>query len=190
MLALIAFAACNVIVVAQEPIRAAPTVPMPSAQHADAVATRFLEARNAHLVAGPTPAAAAEAMASAALAAAADAVPALTARESKTLEVLASRRAGLSAVGVGYDAARTQVTVRRRMRVGATVVARVNERTEFDYTRVHGDEPHFMAHSVDRDFTFERSGDRWLLAHVALTNPGHIPPENEVDAAESPTTDH
>jgi hypothetical protein len=67
--------------------------------------------------------------------------------------------------------------------VGATLIARINEKTELDYVKVRGDEPPTTAFSVDRDFTFERSGQNWVLADVTMASSDDVLPVNEVGTA-------
>lgn len=151
----------------------------PAAGYVDAVATRFLENRNAHLVAGTATPVAVAAMAS-------DLTAELSVRESKTLEGLKGRRDRLATLGERYSAARTQATVVSTRQAGDAYVALVNERTELDYTKVHGDEPPFTAFSVDRDFRFVLSGSQWVVAEVVVTDENGVPPINEVDGFQVP----
>lgn len=149
----------------------------PSKEYLDGVATRFIQSRNAQLLTRPASAASAAAAASAA-----DATPRLVAREMARLTELRSRRDRLSAAGERYSAARTDATVLSTRQAGDSLVVRAREVTELDYVKVRGSEPALTAFSVDREFTFTRSGSRWLLADVTLAGGQGLAPVNEVVA--------
>ncbi|MEO6503815.1 MAG: amidase domain-containing protein [Jatrophihabitantaceae bacterium] len=153
---------------------AAAAVDAPSAQLLHGTATKFLNGRNAELVTGS--------LKSKATTMSVEETTSLQSRESKHKHALKDRRKKLSALGERYNAARTEATVLSTRMVGAKLIARVNEKTEFDYEKIRGDEPPFTAFSVDRDFTYERSGKKWVLADVTMAESDGIPPVNEVSA--------
>lgn len=137
------------------------------------LADRYLEVRNSQLVTG-APAAGPEPDRQS---------PGFAARENVELAELRARRARLSASGERYTAARTDVTVLGTSVVGDELVARIQERTELDYARVHGDEPAYTAFVSNHVFTLRHVGGQWLLDDVALEDPAAVPPVNEVIGA-------
>jgi hypothetical protein len=165
------------------PAKAA-AIEKPSAQLLHGTATKFLNGRNAELVTGslkskPT---------TMSTTLSAEETPSLKSREAKHKHALKDRRKKLSALGERYNAARTQATVLSTRTVGAKLIARVNEKTEFDYEKIRGNEPPFTSFSVDRDFTFERSGKKWVLADVTMAQSDAILPVNEVGSTPAPSS--
>lgn len=141
-------------------------------------AAGYLAARNAQLVTDPTGSQSAARVAENTSAGFLNAP--LAHRVSAQLAQLRERRAQLSAIGEQYTQARTSARVLRSRRIGAEVVARVEEKTEFVYAKIHGDEPGFTAFRTQRDFVFRRSSNGWRITDVRLmTDVGPLP-VNEV----------
>jgi hypothetical protein len=141
-------------------------------------ARAFLENRNRQLLSGPASAKAG-----------APRMAGDIARRSIGEEAsLRGLRDKLSNAGERYTAFRTQTAVLGTQIVKDRLIARVEERTEFDYAKIHGDEPPFTAHSVERNFTFTQVGGEWVLESVALVHPDGVLPVNEPEAAPAPPT--
>lgn len=165
---------------------AATVVDVPSAQLLHGTATKFLNGRNAELVTGSLKSKVTTL--SKVTTVSAEETLSLKSREAKHKHALKDRRKKLSALGERYNAARTEATVLSTRMVGAKLIARVNEKTEFDYEKIRGNEPPFTAFSVDRDFTYERSGKKWVLADVTMAESDAILPVNEVGSTAAPAS--
>jgi hypothetical protein len=134
-------------------------------------AKTFLEDRNQQLMDGSSPSAAP--------------VPqhlsaALAARVTRDNLALRELRDTLSRLGERYTGFKTDVRIIETREVDGGLVSRVEERSFFDYARVRGDEPPYTAFRVEREFTFSRQGDTWVLEDVRLLDPDALAPINEV----------
>lgn len=109
----------------------------------------------------------------------------LVARVSGNLAELRASKQRLADAGERYSRYETSTHMIAMTSTGRKTVARIEERTRFDYVKVHGDEPEFTDFRVERDFTFVRSNGKWKLSDVQLVpNEGPVP-INEVIPAQS-----
>ncbi|WP_257458443.1 amidase domain-containing protein [Archangium lipolyticum] len=134
-------------------------------------ARAFLEDRNQQLMDGSNPSVAP--------------VPqhlsaALAARVTRDNLALRELRDTLSRLGERYTGFKTDVRIIETREVDGGLVSRVEERSYFDYARIRGDEPPYTAFRVEREFTFSRQGDTWVLEDVRLLDPDALAPINEV----------
>ena len=62
----------------------------------------------------------------------------------------------------------------------AQIIARIEETSQFNYMKVRGDEPPYMAFRVEREFTLSKKPDAWIIEDVQLLERDGLTPINEV----------
>jgi hypothetical protein len=103
----------------------------------------------------------------------------MSVRIAQDAHALRAWRDRLASHGERYSGFETAVRLVHLQEADATMVARIEEVSRFDYADVSDGAPAYTAFRVERDFTFVQRGAEWVIDQVQLVDSTAIAPLNE-----------